>query len=193
MANGESDEETELSVFHLKEKIKFLSKERLCELLLELTDESEDVNNKKEQLSKECVHALDTTILELRYENQKLKLGIGKKTDDRTQLTLETNVGKVKDELYKRDEQVQVKGSSQIWYMDSACSKHMTRSKNHFLSLENLKGGNVSFGNEKKGKIIGVGKVGKTDSHSIENVYLIDGVKYNLISVTPFFFTLNPL
>ncbi|XP_070025509.1 secreted RxLR effector protein 161-like [Nicotiana sylvestris] len=34
----------------------------------------------------------------------------------------------------------------------------MTRSKNHFLSLENLKGGNVSFGNGKKSEIIGVGK-----------------------------------
>ena len=60
----------------------------------------------------------------------------------------------------------------------------MTGSKNQFLSLEDLKRGNVSFGNGKKGEIIGVGKVGKTDSHSIENVYLIDGLKYSLISVS---------
>ncbi|XP_070034888.1 uncharacterized protein [Nicotiana tomentosiformis] len=68
--------------------------------------------------------------------------------------------------------------------MDSGCSKHMTGSRNQFLSLEDLKGGNVSFGNGKKGEIIGVGKVGKDDSHSIENVYLIDGLKYSLISVS---------
>ncbi|XP_070008442.1 uncharacterized protein [Nicotiana sylvestris] len=56
---------------------------------------------------------------------------------------------------------VQVKGRSQIWYMDIGCSKHMTGNKDQFLSFEDLKGGNVSFGNGKKGEIIGVGKVGK--------------------------------
>ncbi|XP_070013483.1 uncharacterized protein [Nicotiana sylvestris] len=295
MAIGESDEETKVSVIHLKDKIKFLSKERLSELLLDLIDEYEDVNNEKEQLSKECVIlkakcknlelkvsetvsentvlknqvlALNSNVLELRSENLKLKLGTGKKTFDCTQLTLEENVGKLKDELYKRDEQVripkedlskvkhdldrtckwdrssdalswvqehhssnrrglgfgnlspkwdpkskyltlpknkicthcgktchfksectsrekaQVKGSSQIWYMDSGCSKQMIGNKNQFLSLEDLKRGDVSFENGKKGEIIGVGKVGKTDSHSIENVYLIDGLKYSLISVS---------
>ncbi|XP_070008199.1 uncharacterized protein [Nicotiana sylvestris] len=229
---------------------------------------------------------LDNSVLELRSENLKLKLGTGKKIADHTYLTLEENLVKMKDELYKKDELikvlkedlrkvkheldrtykwnkasdalswlqehrssnkrglgygtqppkcdsrskyltlpenkicthygkaghyknecnakekasqknkvfvqeknklpgwVQVKRMSQIWYMDSGCSKHMTGNKDQFLSLENLKGGNVSFGNGKKGEIIGVGKVGKTDSHSIENVYLIDGLKYSLISVS---------
>ncbi|XP_070042496.1 uncharacterized protein [Nicotiana tomentosiformis] len=162
MAIEEFDEETEVSVIHLKDKIKLMSKERLSELLLELIDESKDVNIEKEQLSKECVilkakcknlqlrvsetvsentvlknkiHALDSTVLELRSENLKLKLGTGKKTADHTQLTLEENIGKMKDELY--DEQVQVKESSQIWYIDSGCSKHMTGNKNVF-SLNNI-------------------------------------------------------
>ncbi|XP_070015000.1 uncharacterized protein [Nicotiana sylvestris] len=79
---------------------------------------------------------------------------------------------------------VQVKRSNQIWYMYSGCSKHMTGNKNQFLSLEDLKGGNVSFGNEKKGEIIGVGKVGKIYSDSIENVYLMDGLKCSVITVS---------
>ncbi|XP_070015174.1 uncharacterized protein [Nicotiana sylvestris] len=135
MAIGESDEKIEVDIFHLKDKNKFFSKKRLSELLLELIDESEDVNNEKEQLSKECVvlkakcknlelnacetksentvlknqvHSLHTTILQLSSENLKLKLGTGKKTVDHTQLTLEENVGKIKDELYKRDELVRV-------------------------------------------------------------------------------------
>ncbi|XP_070014719.1 uncharacterized protein [Nicotiana sylvestris] len=135
MAIGESDKEAEVSVSHLKDKIKFLPKERFSELLLELIDESEDVNNEKEQLSKGCVvlkakcknlehmasetesenvvlknhvHELDTTILELISENLKLKLGTSKKTVDHTQLTLEENVGKMKDYLYKRDEQIKI-------------------------------------------------------------------------------------
>ncbi|XP_070012912.1 uncharacterized protein [Nicotiana sylvestris] len=37
------------------------------------------------------------------------------------------------------EQEVQVKGSSQIWYMDSGCSKHMTGSMNQFLSFEDLK------------------------------------------------------
>ncbi|XP_070046978.1 uncharacterized protein [Nicotiana tomentosiformis] len=52
----------------------------------------------------------------------------------------------------KWDPKIQVKGSSQIWYMDSGCSKHITGSKNQLLSLEDLKEGNVSFENGKKGK-----------------------------------------
>ncbi|XP_070009568.1 uncharacterized protein [Nicotiana sylvestris] len=242
------------------------------------TSESESKNAKL----KNQVHELDTTIRELRSENLKLKLGTGKKKVDHTQLTLEENLGKMKDELYKRDEQIRVlkedlnkvkheldrtckwnrssdalswlhehhssnkrglgygipapkwdpkskyltlpenkictycgkighykseciakekasqknkefvqgknrlavKGSNQIWYMDSGCSKHMTGSKNQFLSLEDLKGCNISFENGKKDKIIGVGKVDKTDSHSIENVYLIDGLKYSLTSIS---------
>ncbi|XP_070057463.1 uncharacterized protein [Nicotiana tomentosiformis] len=295
MEIGESYEESEVSIIHLKDKIKFLSKKKLSELLLDFIDESEVINKEKEQLSKDCVilkakcknlelrvsetvsentalknqvHTFEANVLELKSENLKLKLGTSKKTVDCTQLTLEENIGKLKDELYRKDEQVrvlkedlgkvkheldrtskrnrssdalswlqeyyssnrrglgfgnqlpkwypkskyltlpenkicthcgktghyksecnakervQVKGSSQIWYMDSGCSKHVTRSKDQFLLLEDLKGGNVSFGNGKKGEIIGVGKVGKDDSHSIENVYLIDGLKYSLISVS---------
>ncbi|XP_070004337.1 uncharacterized protein [Nicotiana sylvestris] len=199
MAIEESDDEQEVSVFHLKDKIKFLSKERLSELLLDFIDESEIINNKKEQLSRECVILtakcknlesranksdiknaelknqvleLDTSVLELRSENLKLKLGTCKKKADHTHLTLEENLGKIKDELYKKDEQnlqVQVKGSSQIWYIDSGCSKHMTGSKNQFLSLVDLKRGNVSFGNGKKGEIIGVGK-----EKRVNNIYIVN-------------------
>ncbi|XP_070035429.1 uncharacterized protein [Nicotiana tomentosiformis] len=195
-SDGESHEESEVSIIHLKDKIKFLSKEKLSELLLDFIDEFEVINKEKEQLSKDCVilkakcknlelrvsetvsentalknqvHTFEANILELKSENLKLKLGTSKKTYDCTQLTLEENVGKLKDELYKKDEKVQVKGSSQIWYMDSGCSTHMTGSKDQFLSLEDLKGGNVSFGNGKKGEIIGVGKGKK-----VNNIYIID-------------------
>lgn len=135
MENGESDEESEVSIIHLKDKIKFLSKERLSELLLDFIDESEDINNEKKQLSKEYVilkakcknlelrvsetvsentalknqvHTIQSNVLELRSENLKLKLGTSKKIADCTQLTLEENVGKLKDELYKKDEQVRI-------------------------------------------------------------------------------------
>ncbi|XP_070022434.1 uncharacterized protein [Nicotiana sylvestris] len=68
--------------------------------------------------------------------------------------------------------------------MDSGCSKHMTGSTNNFLSLKALQGGSVSFGNRKKGYILGVGRIGKSLSHSIENMYYVNGLKYNLLSAS---------
>ncbi|XP_075076411.1 uncharacterized protein LOC142163060 [Nicotiana tabacum] len=47
-----------------------------------------------------------------------------------------------------------------------------------------LQGGSVSFGNGKKGYILEVGRIGKSLSHSIENVYYVKGLKYNLLSVS---------
>jgi len=60
----------------------------------------------------------------------------------------------------------------------------MTGDKSNFLSLSAFEGGSVAFGNGKSGSIIGVGKVGKSLSHSIENVYLVKGLSYNLLSVS---------
>ncbi|XP_019246379.1 PREDICTED: uncharacterized protein LOC109226028 [Nicotiana attenuata] len=77
-----------------------------------------------------------------------------------------------------------VKGSSQRWYMDSGCSKHKTGSTDDFLSLKALQGGSVSFENGKKGYILGVGRIGKSLTHSIENVYYVNGLKYGLLSVS---------
>jgi len=42
----------------------------------------------------------------------------------------------------------------------------------------------VAFGKEKLGTIIGIGKIGESLSHSIENLYLVDGLKNNLLSVS---------
>nr|XP_009608491.1 uncharacterized protein LOC104102482 [Nicotiana tomentosiformis] len=78
-------------------------------------------------------------------------------------------------------------GSSLQWYMDSGCSKHMTESTNDFPSLKALQGGSVSFRNGKKGYILGVGRIGKSLSHSIENVYYLNELKYCLLSVSQIF------
>jgi hypothetical protein len=46
-----------------------------------------------------------------------------------------------------------------LWYIDSVCSKHMTGDKGKFLSLSEIKLGNVTFGNDSPGKIKGKGMV----------------------------------
>jgi len=68
--------------------------------------------------------------------------------------------------------------------MDSGCSKHMTGRRKNFLSLKALQGGGVSFGDGKKGHILGVSRVGKSLENSIENVYYVSGLKYSLLSVS---------
>ena len=60
----------------------------------------------------------------------------------------------------------------------------MTGDKRSFLSLKNIKGGNVAFGNGKSGEIQGIGKVGSMDTHAIENVYYVNGLQHNLLSVS---------
>uniref|UniRef100_A0A2N9GGP6 CCHC-type domain-containing protein n=1 Tax=Fagus sylvatica TaxID=28930 RepID=A0A2N9GGP6_FAGSY len=42
------------------------------------------------------------------------------------------------------------------WFLDSGCSRHMTGDKNKFTSLTLKDGGNVKFGDNSKGKIIGI-------------------------------------
>ncbi len=51
-----------------------------------------------------------------------------------------------------------------------------------FTILEKKRGGTVSYGDNGKGKIKGIGKVGK--SLSIDSVYFVQGLKHNLISVS---------
>ncbi|VFQ97186.1 unnamed protein product [Cuscuta campestris] len=63
--------------------------------------------------------------------------------------------------------------SSVLWYLDRGCSKHMTGDASKFLQIKPAKGGNVVFGDNSKGKIIGIGSVGKSENSSIDNVLLV--------------------
>ena len=60
----------------------------------------------------------------------------------------------------------------------------MTGDVKNFLSLNTLQGVGVSFGDGKKGYILGVGKVGRSLEDSSDNVYHVNGLKYNLFSVS---------
>ncbi|XP_019237825.1 PREDICTED: uncharacterized protein LOC109217974 [Nicotiana attenuata] len=71
-----------------------------------------------------------------------------------------------------------VRGNNQDWYLDSGCSRYMTGERKNFLSLIAFQGGSVSFGNGKKGQITGIGKVDKSLSHVIKDVYYM-GKRHN--------------
>jgi len=55
--------------------------------------------------------------------------------------------------------------NSQLWYVDSGCSRHITGEKSNFLSLVASDGGSVVFENSKSGTIVDIGKIGESLSH----------------------------
>ena len=70
------------------------------------------------------------------------------------------------------------------WYIDSGCSKHMTGDVSNFTHISPKKSGHVTYGDNNKGRILGVGKIGTNSSNSIENVLLVEGLKHSLLSVS---------
>ena len=60
----------------------------------------------------------------------------------------------------------------------------MTGRAELFSVLQDKEGGTVTFGDNNKGKIIGIGNIGNFDKPSIENVLLVDGLKHNLLSIS---------
>jgi len=83
--------------------------------------------------------------------------------------------------------QVCLKGSEKqkSWYLDGGWSRHMTGDMSLFLTLTMKEGGTVGFGGNQTGKITGSGTTGNC-SVSINNVWLVDGLKHNLLSISQF-------
>ncbi|KAK2970053.1 hypothetical protein RJ640_008914 [Escallonia rubra] len=72
---------------------------------------------------------------------------------------------------------------SNKWILDNGCSRHMTGDRSLFSHITPKDGDLVTFGDNSNGKIIGKGKIG-IGSMSIDNVSLVDGLKFNLISIS---------
>jgi len=72
-------------------------------------------------------------------------------------------------------------GINQFCFVNSGYSRHVTGEKSKFVSLVASNGGSVAFGNDKSGTAVGISKIGESLSHSIDCVYLVDGLKHNLL------------
>src|SRR5436853_449469 len=68
--------------------------------------------------------------------------------------------------------------------MDSACSKHITGKTKMLSSLQHKDGGLVTFGDNNKCKVTAIGNVGQGNNCLIENILLVDGLRYNLLSIS---------
>ncbi|GKA95004.1 integrase, catalytic region, zinc finger, CCHC-type containing protein, partial [Tanacetum coccineum] len=73
-----------------------------------------------------------------------------------------------------------------LWYLDSGCSKHMTRDRSQLTNFVNKFLGTVKFGNDHVAKILGYGDY-QIGNVTISRVYYVEGLGHHLFSVGPFY------
>jgi transposase InsO family protein len=70
--------------------------------------------------------------------------------------------------------------------LDSGCTQHMTGDMRMFTQMSEKDCSNydsITFGDNRKGKIKGLGKIAISNDHSISNVLLVESLNFNLLSV----------
>jgi hypothetical protein len=76
-------------------------------------------------------------------------------------------------------------GLEDTWLMDYGCSRHMTGNKKWFSSLTPLLHKEyVTFGNDKKGKMLGTSVIKVNNCFTLNDVTLVDRLRYNLLSIS---------
>ncbi|XP_059441941.1 uncharacterized protein LOC132174272 [Corylus avellana] len=70
-----------------------------------------------------------------------------------------------------------------LWYLDSACSKHMLGDKFMFNSLNEYRGGSVTFGDGNHAQIKGMGSIEIRGIPEICEVLYVKNLKANLLSI----------
>jgi hypothetical protein len=69
--------------------------------------------------------------------------------------------------------------------MDFGCSRHMTGNKKWFSSLTLLSHMEyATFEDDKKGKVLGTGIIKENDHFTLNDVTLMDKLRYNLLSIS---------
>lgn len=71
-----------------------------------------------------------------------------------------------------------------MWYLDGKCSKNMIGRKENFKKLIPQQRGKVTFEDNSKGHIKSIGTIGNNSSTHINKVLFVNGLKYNLLSVS---------
>jgi hypothetical protein len=69
--------------------------------------------------------------------------------------------------------------------MDSGCSRHITGDKKWFFILTPQSHKEyVTYGDDKKGKVLGTGVIKVNDHFTLNDVALVDRLRYNLLSIS---------
>jgi hypothetical protein len=76
-------------------------------------------------------------------------------------------------------------GLEDKWFLDSGCSRHITGNKKCLSSLILPSHKEyITFGDDKKGKVLGTSVVKVNDHFILNDVALVDRLRYNLLSVS---------
>jgi hypothetical protein len=76
-------------------------------------------------------------------------------------------------------------GLEDKWILDSGCSRHMTGNKKWFCNLTPLSHKEyVTFGDGKKGKMLGTDVIKVNDYFTLNDVALVDKLRSNLLFVS---------
>lgn len=89
-------------------------------------------------------------------------------------------------EYFNEDEKIDLilyVNKSDQWIIDSGCYNHMIGDRNKFEDIGPYKGGCVKFGNDILCVVKGKGKIQLNEKIKCENVYWVEGLNYNLLSV----------
>jgi len=60
----------------------------------------------------------------------------------------------------------------------------VTSERDLFFGFTPKYGGSVTFGDNAKDKVVGIGTVGQPHSTTIRNVFFVEGLKHNLFSIS---------
>jgi hypothetical protein len=76
-------------------------------------------------------------------------------------------------------------GLENKWLMDFGCSRHMISDKKWFFSLTPLSHKEyVTFGDDKKGKVLRIRVIKVNNNFTLKDITLVDKLRYNLLSVS---------
>ena len=89
----------------------------------------------------------------------------------------------IKEESLEKMALVSQVGKKSNWIIDSGCSHHMTSDMNKFVDFKSQDEGIVKVGNKAACQVKGIGSITLDGKNNIEDVYFVDGLKHNLLSV----------
>jgi hypothetical protein len=76
-------------------------------------------------------------------------------------------------------------GLENTWLMNSSFLRHMTGNKKWFSSLTPLSHKQyVTFGDDKKGKVLGISVIKVNNYFTLNDVAFVDKLRYNLLSIS---------
>ncbi|GJY91197.1 zf-CCHC domain-containing protein [Tanacetum coccineum] len=171
----------------LKDKLSVLEKNKGvdldCAKCHTLKIENEKLKEESTRLNKfeKSTHCLNKMLSNQKHSGDKLGLGFNS-FEASSSRTKEINFVKAQKRRVLMEICLGVDLEPDEWIKDSGCSKHMTGNRKLFSTYKAYNGGNVIFGSNLRGNIIGKGTI-SNDSLKIDNVEHVDNLGFNLLSI----------